>query len=78
MGAGHRSLCIQCFSLLSRMFSAAWDCGGNLMNSRTLIVKSSVPLWLGWEKWSPTASVCFLCLMLKKCEWNLVAMLFLV
>ena len=38
---------------------------------KTLIMTSAVLLWSVCEKLSPAASVCFLCLMLKKQELNL-------
>ena len=42
--------------------------GWSRMKSKMLIITSAVPWWSMLEKWSPTASVYFLCLILKKWE----------
>ena len=56
----------QCLSILSLKDRALSVEGGRQMKSKTLIITSTVPLWSVLEKWSPTESVCFLCLMLRK------------
>ena len=72
------SWCIQCFSNLS-IKVRTWSIGrGRWRNSRTLMLTSTIPEWPSVEKWNPTPSVCFLCLMLNMCELNLCATVFLV
>ena len=39
--------------------------GGSHINSKILMERSVTPLWSILAKWSPTASVCLLCLVLK-------------
>ena len=78
LGAGQWSWWIQCFSILSLKERALLLKVGRKMKSKMLIITSTIPLWSVCEKWSPTASVCFLCMMLKTWEMNLCAIEFLV
>ena len=71
LGAGQRSWFIQYVFSVSLKLKALSVEGGGWINSRVLMLTSAVPEWSSLEKWRPTPSVCFLCLMLKNCELNL-------
>ena len=63
---------VQCFSSLSLKLKALSVEGGRRMNSRILMLTSTIPEWSSLEKWRPTPLVCFLCLMclmLKNVSW---------
>ena len=79
LGAGHSRVAVSSIFLV---WASSWELwvwgGGRRMNAKTLMLTSAVPEWSSLEKWSPTAAVCFLCLMLNICELNLCVIVLLV